>query len=441
MMPIKNRTQQILLALFLVGSSFAQGDTCSDPAVFIYVGGHTFTTEGLTQSNFEVGSGCEVGAQNAFWADGFITWYVPFSANFQFDTNSTPWDTQLAIYDQPDCSALCLGSDDNSGQGQASLLRLPGLSAGQIILIQIGGAGMQEGAGLLTISTYALPCGPNSEDPFEDNDDCSQALPWTNGTFPALYVERSDKDHFATCLAPGATGVFGIDFPHAHGDLDLFLWDAADPNCGSGVQSGTPLAQSTSTTDGEWFLWTNPSSQFIDVILEVSLAPGSQAECNSYGLFVDGTGCLVGATFCSPTNNSLGRPTQIGGITGWASGLHLEAFDGPVGEFGMFLVGDSDTSPGLMVSHGFLCLAGVPGARFFRYNGLGGGPATNSLGRFDGSGLFQNLSASSVSGFGFDVPVWIPGYGPIQAGETSGISSSGTGTLRWGWAPPTSRMG
>tara|TARA_R110002126_G_scaffold25583_15_gene87570 strand:- start:2995 stop:4062 length:1068 start_codon:yes stop_codon:yes gene_type:complete len=102
------------------------------------------------------------------------------------------------------------------------------------------------------------------------------------------------------------------------------------------------------------------------------------------------------------------------------SGLHLDAKDGPAGQFGFFLAGPA-LGPAVPAFEGVLCLAQPIG----RYNqkvatnmGL---PALNSLGQFDSIGDFQNLSGSSATGTGFDVPNELP-YGlPVQAiapGET-----------------------
>ncbi|HPF12617.1 MAG TPA: hypothetical protein P5218_06580 [Planctomycetota bacterium] len=131
----------------------------------------------------------------------------------------------------------------------------------------------------------------------------------------------------------------------------------------------------------------------------------------------------VGSIFCgAATNNSSGQPVVLSGYvgTGVGSDLHLEAVGGPTNEFGYFLVGNmaNDASP-IMVSNGLLCLAGLPGQVFGRYNVAG---VNNSLGLFNSSGVFRNLGGTSVTGTGYDVPTTVPisslGNPTIMAGDT-----------------------
>ena len=87
-----------------------------------------------------------------------------------------------------------------------------------------------------------------------------------------------------------------------------------------------------------------------------------------------GTGGGPGTTFCDPANNnSTGLPTVLSGTLSapGGSGLHLEASQGPAGEFAYFLVGTGASEPGLMLpgSAGRLCLT------------LGGGNCGRSLQR------------------------------------------------------------
>ncbi|MDF1837758.1 MAG: formylglycine-generating enzyme family protein, partial [Planctomycetota bacterium] len=73
---------------------------------------------------------------------------------------------------------------------------------------------------------------------------------------------------------------------------------------------------------------------------------------------------------------------------------------------------------GVVISGGSLCLVGTSTARMFRYNVAGTG--ANSIGQFDGSGVFQNMAGTSNVGTGFDVPRLIPSVIPtlIMSGET-----------------------
>ena len=121
--------------------------------------------------------------------------------------------------------------------------------------------------------------------------------------------------------------------------------------------------------------------------------------------------------FCNPANtHSGGGSTTLGGSNfSGPSVFHLDAQDGPVDEFGYFLVSATPVDPGVNVSNGELCLAGPIG----RYN-PSAGPALNSIGRFDAGGVFQNLAGTSSVGSGFDLPATLPSPpgGVITVGAT-----------------------
>ena len=97
--------------------------------------------------------------------------------------------------------------------------------------------------------------------------------------------------------------------------------------------------------------------------------------------------------------------------SGVGSGLHIEALDGPDGEFG-FVVMSSDGSASVNLFNGVLCL-GSPQGRYNPSTSTNQGlPQLNSLGRFDSSGVMLNISGTSTVGTGFDVPTELP-FSPI----------------------------
>ncbi|MDF1839454.1 MAG: hypothetical protein P1V35_16420 [Planctomycetota bacterium] len=119
--------------------------------------------------------------------------------------------------------------------------------------------------------------------------------------------------------------------------------------------------------------------------------------------------------FCDAYVNSTGLPTLLTGdmTAPSGSGLHLEATQGPVDQFGYFLVSSGIADPGIDISEGRLCLA----VNLGRYNM---GPLHNSIGQFDPAGILQNLAGTSSVGSGFDVPDTVPILGTplIMAGDT-----------------------
>ncbi|MEZ6005961.1 MAG: hypothetical protein R3F33_17490 [Planctomycetota bacterium] len=125
-------------------------------------------------------------------------------------------------------------------------------------------------------------------------------------------------------------------------------------------------------------------------------------------------------TWCDPMDaNSTGFPTVLAGS--WTapggSNLHLRASSGPPDQFGYFLVGNEHSLQGVPISQGRLCLGTGAGAILSRYNVVG--TVMDSLGQFDATGTFVNLSGTSSTGTGFDVPMALPYLaGSIQAGQT-----------------------
>jgi len=129
----------------------------------------------------------------------------------------------------------------------------------------------------------------------------------------------------------------------------------------------------------------------------------------------------VGSRFCANGFiNSTGGPSVLtGSLIATQPGLHLEVTGGPPGELGYLLVGTGvDPAPSIMLGNGLLCLDYFHGNLGGRYNIAGG--TRNSTGRFDASGVLQNLSGTSSVGSGFDVPAILPFFGDpmIGAGQT-----------------------
>jgi hypothetical protein len=107
-------------------------------------------------------------------------------------------------------------------------------------------------------------------------------------------------------------------------------------------------------------------------------------------------------------------------LSGSTMDLHLEATGGPTNQFGFFFMGPG-FGPPFTVFNGTFCLS-QPIARYNSQAANNQGlPALNSIGQFDASGVMQNLSGTSSTGTGFDVPLALP-YSPagqmIAPGDT-----------------------
>ncbi|MEZ5976406.1 MAG: hypothetical protein R3E96_16650 [Planctomycetota bacterium] len=274
----------------------------------------------------------------------------------------------------------------------------------------------------LNISMVPDPCaGP--DDNFEDNDDCATATQVGDGTYTGLIILPTDNDYFTFCVPDGATVNVEIYFTDALADIDLFLREASSPYCGTGYNAlNDMLGYGYSVTDNEIVAWTNNLGYDATLVAEVDWFSAGTHQCNTYDLFLNGTGCSGGSvtTFCDPMNvNSTGLPTVTVATlgSGVGSGLHLDSNQGPPSQFGYYLIGNTFAEPGLVVSNGRLCLGVGAGTAIGRYNVLG---QMNSIGQFNASGVLQNFTGTSTTGTGFDVPAAMPFTGSpvIQSGET-----------------------
>ena len=276
----------------------------------------------------------------------------------------------------------------------------------------------------LWVATDLDPCPAIPNDPFEPNDVCSEAIRLGDGVYANLQVSTTNKDHFAFCVAPGATVVCSLSQPPAAGDVDLFLRSRDSIRCGIGP-GGDRLASSTGAGQPVSLSWTNGTGMDQDVVLEISIlqVPGLPT-CSPYDLSLSGSDTCVGSAgiaFCNPMDpNSSGRSTTLRGEFGFASssGLTLEVTSGPAGDIGYFLVGNGFADPGVSLGQGRFCL-GLGGAQIIgRYNVTGS--RWNSIGIFNEGGVLVNFGGTSASGFGFDVPISLPIAGAplISGGET-----------------------
>ena len=260
----------------------------------------------------------------------------------------------------------------------------------------------------------------STPDLLEPNQDCGAATVVQDGAYPDLNTELGDPDYYSFGVAPGATVAVSVLHAVGDADVDAFLYaanacndTAADPGCAGSLACGY------TSTDDEVLTWTNTTGFPVDCVLRVSVWPNSSGTCAPYDLVVFGVSAPGGGSggtvsgFCDPGQiNSTGFPATLAG-TFIGPALHLEALLGPDNQFGYVVVSGS-TNAGTPVSSGLLCLGGSIG----RYNAAAG-PALNSLGQFQ-AGVFVNLSGTSATGTGFDVPFNLPGpiNGTIGSGQT-----------------------
>ena len=252
-------------------------------------------------------------------------------------------------------------------------------------------------------------------DAFSPNHSCAASAVLVDGNY-ALEVCKTEPDFFSFTVANGATWTADILHSTATADIDAMLYEAV--NCDDDQSSGcnATLTCGFTGSDDENLTWTNTSGADMDCILRVHVWPNSGGDAGPYDLVVAGIGGGGSpiTSFCDPASpNTTGSPAVLTGSLSPA-GLHMEVNQGPVGQFGFFLL-SAGSHAGVPVSSGILCLSTPIG----RYNAAAGG-VRNSLGQFQAGGFLVNLVGTSVSGTGFDVPSLLPNPpgGTIVGGST-----------------------
>ncbi len=239
--PMKRLCFPYPLALFTLATvSFGQGETCANPTVLNGLGAFPFDTTGFADSLFEEQQSCTFsgGPGQVFAGDGFFSWTVPTSGDYQFVAEGftpigLPWNIQMAIYDGFDCSATCLQSDDNTGPNQQAPIGLLDLTAGDQLLIQVGGYSffnngnptVFDGPGLLAITERPAECQGTVDDVLEDNDICQTAVPLTPGLYSDLFLSIEDPDFYTITVPPQST--LSVELLASDLPISFFVFDQA----------------------------------------------------------------------------------------------------------------------------------------------------------------------------------------------------------------------
>lgn len=313
-----------------------------------------------------------------------------------------PGDVDLVLFDSG-CSWI---TADGVSVGYTHVGNTPG--------ILVVGASLDNSGSQVPCAQYDLdiqvsddPCLGLADDAYEDHDSCNTALRLSNGTYTGFHVNLWDKDFLEFCVPAGSTVNVDALFPHALGDVDMFLLADWSFPCGIGP-AGTTLAEGTSINDNESLSWTNNGNQSQRCYLEISMWHLSDSSCNDYDLVISGVEhCFLGSEFCGPApDNSAGHPgvvTARGSTNVADNHVVLVASNLPDGVFGYFLVSQGQgvlNNPA--GSWGHLCLAGA-----------------HPIGR-----LNDTASIGFTQGGRFEVPIDLtrlpepPGYTAVQAGET-----------------------
>ena len=137
---------------------------------------------------------------------------------------------------------------------------------------------------------------PPSDDIYEDNDNCGQAVALAEGSYTGLIVKDDDEDFFTIDVPNGGTLDVHCDFDTSVADIDTYLYDSASPNCG-GASGGDYLVRGFSGSDDEDMQWVNNSgsTQTYWVRIHIWNNDGPQ---NTYDLDLTVTGGEIATAFC-----------------------------------------------------------------------------------------------------------------------------------------------
>jgi len=173
----------------------------------------------------------------------------------------------------------------------------------------------------MDIQVTSVP--PPSDDIYEENDNCAQAAPLTEGSYTGLIVKDTDEDFFTIDVPNGGTLDVYCSFSTSIADIDTYLYDSNSPNCG-GEAGGDYLVRGYTGSNDEDMQWTNNtgSTQTYWIRVHIWNATGPQ---NTYDLDLTITGGEIASAFCFGDGTSVpcpcGNESAVGAGEGCNSSL------------------------------------------------------------------------------------------------------------------------
>ena len=375
--------------------------------------------------------------------DAWYTFTPPYAAEWQIQTCDADFDTVLELLDGTCGAFTVIDCNDDNGiglcsSGLRSAITTTALVPGTTYYIRVGGWNGATGMGAVVVNRV-LPETCATTLFAANNGGAAGGVAYFDVTATQSVAFSSLETNFdATVGSPVGMEVWTTPGTYVGNEMNAAVWTmvamddglatSAGENIPTVINLAAPFTLPAGTTGialiavGDGHRYTNGTATNIqavsaDGVLTLDLGSGQNTPFSSTPFTPrvwNGTLCHeavmmpTGTPFCDPNEvNSTGVAANLTGWfgTGTGSDLHLDADNGPAGEFGYFLVGTSFSDPGLMVSAGRLCLSFSGGGVLGRYNIAGD---RLSLGAFDASGVFENLSGTSGTGNGFDVPDTLP---------------------------------
>jgi hypothetical protein len=151
----------------------------------------------------------------------------------------------------------------------------------------------------LNVTSVIDPCIAVSDDALEPNDDCSQAIAMTPGTYTDLVVFKNVSDDFFTISVPDtATLTVDVLFLSAPGDIDCYLYDPSTLGTTCGDKADY-LVRGFTGSDNEQMVWTNSTGSAQTYYIQVNLWDSAGNEnCNDYDLVLTVDTPSLGTVMC-----------------------------------------------------------------------------------------------------------------------------------------------
>ena len=419
-------------------------DTCATPLDLDGLGIHYWDNATAWTSGFD-GGGAPCGAfpsSLGIIQDVFFRWVAPSNGSYRFEASPDATSNRIAIHLGQDCGASCLASSSSVLSQQFPFVTGFNLQAGDSVLIQVGGAPPSNGVGTRWLWIDEVPSTVT-------NATCASPLPvqtvqgeaeivWYSANPTASGFQGGDP-----VLCPYGPAIFEDPIP-IQKDL-FFTWTplVSRPfriRVEGALDSINPVLAVHLGSDCSATCMEQVGDPYQD-IAELTMTPSA---CQTYLIQVgfarwsqQEPGLLVFEMVDPTLPNPIGLSCQPSGVhheglavtlgcslagSGAGAGLKLHADQGPTDAFGFFLVSAS-ANQSLPLFNGTLCLDSPIGRYSQRVANDQQLPQLASIGVFDSTGVFMNLSgtAGSSGGVGFEVPLELPfspGGTTIQPGDT-----------------------
>jgi len=205
-------------------------------------------------------------------------------------------DIDMQLFDDPACTSQIDGSGSFSDNESVSVNNSSGTAQDYYVRLYPVGATFECNEYDLQVTGIPDPCVAAVDDALEPNDSCGAATLLGGGSNTDLFVSKADEDYYVVSLPDGDTLDVHIDFLHTNADTDLYLFDAADPDCGN--VNGAWLDRGFSVTDFEDVAYTNTSGSTMSITILVHVYVNTPGECNTYDMDITGSAGVFATPFC-----------------------------------------------------------------------------------------------------------------------------------------------